>query len=548
MTRTVIQHVLSRLQDLGVNDIFGVAGDYAFPINDAVTNDNTLRWVGDCNELNASYAADGYARIHGLAALCTTYGVGELSAINGVAGSYTEYLPVFHLVGMPMSGVQAAHRLVHHTLGDGEFDHFCKMADSVVCARAILTPENCVAETERLIAAALHHRRPVYLGFPADYANMPVVGQAVVPVAEQSSDTSALEAAVRSIVDAVSVSKTACILPGIMVSRYGLRDQATAVVEASGLPFATMFMDKCVLDEAHPQYIGMYDGKLMNEQVRAFVEGCECVLGIGAMLTDFNAGSFTANIDHSKSINIMHHHVRVGSATYNNVEMKDVLAALAKKLTRRTDVQGPKVHGLGEPVGNADGKITVEYLYPRWQQMLKPDDILIAETGTSSMGLGFAEMPRGSTFQNQTLWGSIGWATPAAFGAALAAPARRTILVTGEGSHQLTAQEVGQFHRFGLKPIIFVLNNSGYLIERVLCKDPDSYYNDLAPWHYHQLPRALGCDDWFTARVTSCGELDAAINKAETCDTGAYIEVVTDKDAVSPLAQKMHDSIATLYA
>ena len=547
MTKTVIQHVLSRLQDLGVTDIFGVAGDYAFPINDAVCNDKKLRWIGNCNELNASYAADGYARIHGMAALSTTYGVGELSAINGIAGSFTEHLPVFHLVGMPMSSVQSAHRLVHHTLGDGEFDHFCKMSDSVVCARAILTPETCVAETERVIAAALHHRRPVYLGFPADYANMPVVGQAA-PIAEPTSDADALGAAVGSIVDAISAASTTCILPGIMVSRYGLRDQATAVVEASGLPFATMFMDKCVLDEGHPQYVGMYDGKLMNEQVRDFVEGCDCVLGIGALLTDFNAGSFTANIDRSKSINIMHHHVRVGAATYNNVEMKDVLVALAEGLSQRTDVQGPKVHGLGEAVGKADDEITVEYLYPRWEQMLRPDDILFAETGTSSMGLGFAEMPKGSTFQNQTLWGSIGWATPAAFGAALAAPARRTILVTGEGSHQLTAQEVSQFHRFGLKPIIFVLNNSGYLIERVLCKDPDSYYNDLAEWHYHQLPQALGCDDWFTARVTTCGELDRAIKKAETCGTGAYIEVVTDKYAVSPLAQKMHESIATLYA
>jgi len=546
MTQTVIQYVLSRLKEIGVNDIFGVAGDFAFPVNDAVCNDKDLRWIGSCNELNAAYAADGYARVHGVSAISTTYGVGELSAINGIAGSYTEHLPVFHLAGMPPSGVQAARRLVHHTLGNGEFDLFYKMADSVVCARAIMTPDNCVAETERLIAAALHHRRPVYMGFPADYANMPVVGQAA-PVAEPASDAGALEEAVGAIVDAVSGSKNACIVPGIMVSRYGLRDQATAVVEASGLPFATMFMDKCVLDEAHPNYIGMYDGKLMNEQVRAFVEGCDCVLGIGAMLTDFNSGSFTANIDRSKSINIMHHHVRVGTATYNNVEMKDVLVALAEKLPRK-DVQGPKVHGLGEPVGGQDDEITIDYLYPRWQQMLKPDDILIAETGTSSMGLAFAEMPKGSTFQNQTLWGSIGWATPAAFGAALAEPSRRTILITGEGSHQLTAQEVSQFHRFGLKPIIFVLNNKGYLIERMLCKDPDIYYNDLAQWHYHQLPQALGCDGWFTARVTTCGELDEAIKKAETCGTGAYIEVVTDKYAASPLAQKMHESIATLYS
>jgi indolepyruvate decarboxylase len=546
METTVIQHVLSRLHDIGIRDVFGVAGDFAFPIDDAVSSNRNLRWVGCCNELNAAYAADGYARIHGVAALCTTYGVGELSAICGVGGAYAEHLPVVHLVGMPSSGVQGQRRLVHHTLGNGEFGLFSRMAEPVVCAQAIMTPENCVAETERLIAAALYHRRPVYMAFPTDYATTPVIGKGISAITH-ASDPAALQAAVNAIVSALSASKTACILPGIIIARCGLHKEATAVVDASGLPFATMLMDKCVLDEEHPNYIGMYDGKLMEEQIRAFVEGCDCVLGIGAMLTDFSSGAFTAQIDRSKSINIMHHSVRVGSAVYNNIAMKDVLVALAKKLQRK-ETQAPKVHGLGDPVGKPSDEITVEYLYPRWQQMLRPGDLLVTETGTSSMGLAFAKMPKGSTFMNQTLWGAIGWATPAAFGVALAAPGRRTILVTGEGSHQLTAQEVSQFHRFGLKPIIFVLNNDGYLIERLLTKDPESHYNDLAQWHYHKLPEALGCDGWFTARVTTCGELDEAIKTAEARGTGAYIEVVTDKYAASPLAKKYHESIETLYA
>jgi indolepyruvate decarboxylase len=112
----------------------------------------------------------------------------------------------------------------------------------------------------------------------------------------------------------------------------------------------------------------------------------------------------------------------------------------------------------------------------------------------------------------------------------------------------MTAQEISQFQRFGLKPIIFVLNNDGYLIERLLCKNPDLYYNDLANWQYHKLPQALGCTDWLAARVTTCGELDDMIKKAESHPTGAYIEVITDRYAASPLAQKLHNSIATLYA
>ncbi|WP_407158489.1 thiamine pyrophosphate-binding protein [Bradyrhizobium sp. STM 3557] len=115
-----------------------------------------MRWVGCCNELNAAYAADGYARIRGAAALCTTYGVGELSAINGVAGAYAEHLPVFHLVGSPNMATQAARGPMHHTLGNGEYDLFRRMTEPVVCGHAVMTPQNAVYETERLIAEALY--------------------------------------------------------------------------------------------------------------------------------------------------------------------------------------------------------------------------------------------------------------------------------------------------------------------------------------------------------------------------------------------------------
>ena len=142
---------------------------------------------------------------------------------------------------------------------------------------------------------------------------------------------------------------------------------------------------------------------------------------------------------------------------------------------------------------------------------------------------------------------AIGWATPAAFGAAVAAPEKRVILVTGDGSHQLTAQEVGQFGRLSLKPIIFVLNNEGYLIERLLCKDPAISYNDIAPWRYSELPSALGCNDWYSMRVTTNDELDQALVMAVQINKGTYIEVVTDAYTASPLSLKLHDAVKTLY-
>jgi indolepyruvate decarboxylase len=489
--RTVIEYVLSRLHAIGISEVFGVPGDFVFPVQDAIVNFPGIEWVGCCNELNAAYAADGYARIRGLGALSTTYGVGELSAINAIAGAYAEHLPVFHLVGMPNAATQAGRRLVHHTLGNGEFDLFRKMAEPVVCASAILTPQNVAAETERLIAEALYHRRPVYMAIPADVANQAVLTTAP-PLDPAMSDPSALRSATDAILAALKEARTVCILPGLLAARAGLRAELQSFVDASGLPFATMFMDKSVVEEQQPAYIGMYDGRLMDESVRRFVESCDWVLAIGAMMTDFNTGAFTARLDPEKTIDICHHRTQVGPKVYPNVEMKDILAALTGRIATRRGKSPTQAGSLGPALGSGSDPITAEALYPRWESFLKPNDILVAETGTSSMGLAFALIPKGATFHNQTLWGSIGWATPAAFGAAVAARDRRVVLVTGEGSHQLTAQEISQFGRRGLKPIVFVLNNSGYLIERLLCKNPAIAYNDVASWRYSEVPHALG--------------------------------------------------------
>ena len=335
------------------------------------------------------------------------------------------------------------------------------------------------------------------------------------------------------------------MLAGILVARAGHRAGLEAMLDASGLPFATMFMGKTVLDEQHPAYIGMYDGTLLEEDVRALVEGAGCVLNVGAPMTDFNSGAFTAHLDPAKTIVIGHHVTHANGKTYANVEIGDLLAELARRLPKR-DWPAIKPTSLGPVSGSGGDAIDAATLYPRWANFIAPGDILIAETGTASMGLGFALMPKGATFHNQTLWGSIGWATPAAFGAAVAAPDRRAVLVTGDGSHQLTAQEIGQFARLGLKPIVFVLNNDGYLIERLLCKDPAIAYNDIAPWHYAELPHAFGCDDWMTARVTTCAELDSALGAAATAKTGVYIEVVTDAYAASPLSLKLGDALKAM--
>ena len=483
MSKTVIQYLLNRLKQLGISDIFGVPGDYAFPINNAICDDKELRWIGCCNELNAAYAADGYARINGMSALSTTFGVGELSALCGIAGSYGEHNVIFHIVGMPNMQIWEKHAIAHHTLGNGEFDLFMKMTTPIVCAKTVLTPENCIHEVERVIAAAIEFHRPVYIAIPKDYVNESISHYPALAKVPIKSDPEVLEEVVSIIVNKLSNSKQACIMPGIFVDRFGLKDLTTIVVNASGLPYVTMAMDKSVLDETNPFYLGLYSGSLVNPEIRDFVESCDCILAIGAIMSDINlggVGKFTTRLDKSRIINIMPSNVYIGHADYTNLKMLDVLDELSKKLHKRTDVKGPKAKQPQMPKMDIGNQITADYLYASYANFFKPDDIIIVDSGTSFYGLLPIFLPKGSKFHSQALWRAIGWATPASFGASLAAPDRRVILITGEGAHQMTAQEISQFYRYGLKPIIFVLNNNGYLVERMLSKKLDYCYNT---WH-----------------------------------------------------------------
>jgi indolepyruvate decarboxylase len=484
--------------------------------------------------------------MRGVGAVCSTFGVGELAAMSAIAGSYAEHVPVFHLVGTPNLPTQEGRALVHHTLGNGEFDLFHRMAEPIVCASAIMTPQNAASETERLIAEALYHRRPVYMAIPSDVANAPLLAAAPA-LNSPSSDPESLAAAIDVVAAALTNAGQACVLPGLLLRRLGLRAAATKFVEASGLPFATMFADKSVLGEDYPGYIGMYAGRLMNEPVRAFVESCDVVVLLGATLTDGNTAGFTARLDPDKTITIGHHHTTIGDTVYRNVEMSDIVAQLSGRMTNRAWRPVIAPESLGPAVGGGEAPITAEALYPRWANFFRPGDVIMTDTGTSSLGLAFAQLPKGAELHNQTLWASIGWATPAAFGAAIGAPDRRLILITGEGAHQMTAQEISQFGRHGLRPIVFVLNNSGYLSERMLCKDMALAYNDIAAWNYAELPHAVGCQGWFTASVSTCGELDDALRTAERADGAVYIEVITDAHEAPPMYTKLHENVESFY-
>jgi indolepyruvate decarboxylase len=478
--------------------------------------------------------------------LSTTYAVGELSAINGVMGAKAERSLVFHVVGMPSYQNQRLRKTMHHTFGDGDFGNFIGISAQATCCHAVINPDNCMIEMERVIAEARRNNQPAYIVVPSDYALAPVTPTEVRPATLKSNETS-LQKAVAAITERLKSAKSVVVLPAFTISRLGLQKEARAAIEAIGCPFATTSMEKCIIDESHPQFAGMYAGVLSPNDTREIVEGAEVVIDLGGIsLNDETTTGFTTRLDPARFISIGLNDVRIGGQVFGNVRLADTLAALAKLKSpappyKRTPEDNPPING------KPSDKITMDALYPRYAKFIRSGDNVVLESGSSSFGVPPMTLPDDVQVHIQMLWGSIGWATGATFGIALADPKRKTILVTGEGSHQLTANEIGNMGRYSANPIILCLNNDGYMVERALEPNPDWSYNDLAKWRYADVPHALGCTDWFTARVETLGELDAALKAARESKSGAYIEVVGGRMDMPKGLAFAHTRLKDLY-
>ena len=544
---TVAQYTLARLSQLGIDRIFGVPGDYAFPIDDAAEQVPGLEWVVCANELNAAYAADGYARIRGAAMLTTTYGVGELSAINGVMGSLTHRLPVFHLVGMPSERIQIQNLITHHNLGDTNYHRFLPISGAAAGVTAVLTPTNCIEELERVIREALRLSKPAYIAISELSGYSPIVGTPVTgkPLAEikrQTSVPAELENALATILLRLEAAKNPVAIVTALTARYGLRAQVHELLGKINLPAAIAPAEKGSLDESIPQFIGLYHGDFSSPaSVKQVIESADLVLDIGGIiLAELNAGLFTDNLDPNRMISIRDSHVQIGTKVFVNTAIDDVLAdLLAKVKTRPQPVVSEKIDLLPAP-GNGDDKLSSANFYPRLQRCLKSGDTLVVETGTCMMHLNPMVLPKGVGAEGQGLWGSIGWATPATLGVCLAKKSGRTWMVTGDGSHQLTLNEIGVMGRYGIKPVIFVLNNDIYGVEDFF-SERGHIYDDIARLNYHLLPEAFGCKGWLTAKVGTLAELDDILGKIEKHDGAAYIQVLIPEAESQPLPAEVID-------
>lgn len=539
---TVGDYLLDRLVELGISEIFGVPGDYNLAFLDHIVAHPKLRWVGNANELNAGYAADGYGRLRGISAVVTTFGVGELSLANAIAGSYAEHVPVVHIVGGPSKDAQATRRALHHSLGDGDFEHFFRISREITCAQTNLMPATACREIDRVLCEVREQKRPGYILMSTDVARFPTEPPAN-PLPSNCGGTSPraltmfTEAAAELIGD-----HQLTVLADLLVHRLQAVDELESLLNADVVPHATLMWGKSLLDESSPNFMGIYAGTASTQRVRTAIEQAPVLVTAGVVFTDMVSGFFSQRIDPARTIDIGQYQSSVADEVFAPLEMPAALTALTAILTER-GVKSPPVPAPVAPppvpTPPRDEPLTQSMVWDRLCAALTPGNVVLADQGTSFYGMADHVLPQGVTFIGQPLWGSIGYTLPAAFGAAVAHPERRTVLLIGDGAAQLTVQELGSFCREGLSPVIVVVNNDGYTVERAIHGET-APYNDIVGWNWTQVPGTLGVTNHLAFRARTYGELDDALTAAaEHKDRMVFVEVVLPRLEIPPLLAQL---------
>jgi len=569
-TPTVADYLLDRLASLGVRHLFGVPGDYNLKLLDTVVEHPRIDWVGTANELGAAYAADGYARTCGFGALLTTLGVGELSAINGVAGSFAERVPLVHITVGPAQAVEHAGAVVHHTAGDGVYDRFARAHEPVTCAQAVLYPHNAAAEIDRVLAAALTHSRPVYIRLAADVASAPVTitapsapsapaAAAAAPmpmpmpiVPEDVVDEANLAAFLYAARNRLASAEHVTVLADFLVDRFRARDGLTRFLTSSGFPYATLSSGKTVADEGTEQFLGVYSGKLSDARTRFAVDEADLLIRAGVLLVDTTTGAFSHGFDTESGIDLGPHCATVDGKRFEQVPLGIALAGLAELVADLGEVHAsrpaaptlaPKSAPAQQPQGNSP--LTQDELWDVVAAAVRPTTTVLAEQGTAFYGICTRSLTSGARFIGQPLWASIGYTLPALLGAQLADTSRRGLLLIGDGSAQMTIQELGTIARLGLTPVIVLVNNDGYTIERAI-HGPRAPYNDIASWDWAQMPATLGASDALVLQARTATQLQAALHRAEKAtDQLVFIEAFTGRHDVPELLQRIAESVGT---
>ncbi len=537
---TIGEYLLRKLESYGIEHIFGIPGDYVLRFYNLIEQ-SPIQQVGMTREDAAGYAADAYARTKGMGAVCVTYCVGGLSTVNAVAGAYAEKSPVVVISGAPGIKERGKDALLHHKVRD--FHTQQRIYDEITVATALLDePFTAFNEIDRVLDAVYRYKRPGYIEIPRDMVDVRGTLYQGLSAGKHISDPDVLDAAVDEACDFINKSKKPVILAGVELHRFGYQDKLIRLAEEKRIPVVATLLGKSVIPESHPLYLGIYEGAMGKQEVRAFVEDSDCVIILGAFMTDVNLGIYTANLDRARSIYATSEKLAVRYHTYEDVMFDDFIDGInSTKLRKRRKPNLNRAFRDSEPFAlDPKAPLTVSRLFQHLNEFISDELTVIADVGDSLFGAVELEIHQHTNFISPAYYTSMGFAVPASVGAQFSMPDTRCLVIVGDGAFQMTGTELSTTVRHGFNPIILVLNNHGYGTERHLLEGP---FNDIGCWNYSGMPTLFGTGRGFHVRTE--GEFDEAI-KAALAETRHFtlIEAELEKLDTSPALARLAERMA----
>ncbi len=550
MKTTIGQYLIDRLLAAGADHMFGVPGDFILGWMSRAEK-SKLKLITTSDEQGAGFAADAYARRRGFGVVAITYGVGGLKVANSTGQAYAEQSPVLIISGAPGVVESQTHAMIHHKVRS--FDSQLKVFQELTCAQAMIdNPVTACQQIDAVIAQILLHKRPGYIELPRDIETVEVeipdtqLPNPYIPRPEVTIPEN-LAAAVLEVEHMLMTAKRPIIALGIQLVRHGLLDRGVKFAETNNIPLVTTLLSKSAIDETHPQFMGVFAGKMSRAEISSYVEGSDCLLVLGAYISDMDTGVYSAQVDPTKVVHATGERLRISRHVFEKVGFAEFVQGITELAPKQTfEVNYPRIAKLPVASAGSDTEaLTVSTLFARLAPSITAKTVVIADPGDALFGAIDLPIKDGKDFLACGYYASLGFAVPAAIGVATADKTLRPIVLVGDGAFQMTGMEISVAVRYGYDPIVIVLNNDGYLTERLIL---EGEFNDITPWRYAKLPEVLGSGHG--EMVHTNGEFSQALSNAiarrgQFTLIEAKLARMDCSDALRRLGEAMHQLVSS---
>jgi TPP-dependent 2-oxoacid decarboxylase len=534
------KYLIQKLYEAGARHVFGVPGDYILNFY-AMLSRSPLQVINTCDEQGAGFAADAYARVHGLGVVCVTYNVGGFKVVNTTAEAYAEKSPVLVIAGSPGWQERDKFALLHHKVHEYN-DQYEMFRRITVASTELRDPDHAYDEIDRVLAEILCNKGPGYIELPRDIVNIvPGCRPNTGPVPSEVKSKGKIPPEVLDqVVLRVNGSSCPVIIAGEEIARSHLGSCVQELAEQACIPIVSTMLGKSAIDETSSRYLGVYAGVIEDENVREYVEGSDCLLVLGVILNDVNLGGNTAVLDPDRMIVLSGDSCKIGTRSYTGPGL-DALPDLCRRQFTPHDFSRvpPAQKDRKVPFIPEQSRITAERLFLALNSFVDEKTVVIADVGDAAMGSMSIAIPRPFHFLCPIYYSSLGFSVPASIGVKAARPDLRPLVIVGDGAFQMTGMEISTAARHDMDPIVIVLNNGGFGTERPMI---DGSFNDVAPWKYHLIPDVIGKGKGYLVKTED--ELAGALSGAKESDDLSIIEVILDPNDITPQLRRMCQRLA----